>query len=76
MHDGVLNPQDPGIAVSLGVVQVSLAQNLNPIGPRKSIASKSYIIGIGPNLAIRLRDNCDAGNAAEMMNDLNIWREK
>ncbi|KAF9511533.1 hypothetical protein BS47DRAFT_1486818 [Hydnum rufescens UP504] len=63
--------------VSLGVVQFGLGQNLErPIGPPRSIASKSHIIEIGPNLAITPRGNWDSGNATEMMNGLNIWREK
>ncbi|KAF9505886.1 hypothetical protein BS47DRAFT_1306012 [Hydnum rufescens UP504] len=73
MRGRILNPMDPDIAVSLGAVQAGLAGRLipRPIGAPTVIAPKSYIIGIGPNVAISPGGNCSSGNPAGVMMDFN-----
>ena len=65
VHGRIVNPPNPDIAVSLGAVQLGLAKSIIE-GP-KIIASKSYIIGIGPNIGIWPRGNWNSENAAKMM---------
>ncbi|KAF9511526.1 hypothetical protein BS47DRAFT_1346691 [Hydnum rufescens UP504] len=73
LHGRILNPMDPDIATSLGTAQSGLAESLiqRPIGAPTIIASKSYIIGIGPNIAIGRRGNWKLRTAAGMMNGFN-----
>ncbi|KAF9511545.1 hypothetical protein BS47DRAFT_1395047 [Hydnum rufescens UP504] len=73
MHDRIVNPPDPDIAASLGAAESGFAESLmeRPIGAPAIIAPKSYIVGIGPNLAIRPGRNWNSGNTNETMNDFN-----
>ncbi|KAF9511542.1 hypothetical protein BS47DRAFT_1395045 [Hydnum rufescens UP504] len=73
MHDRIVNPPDPDIAASLGAAESGFAESLmgRPIGAPAIIAPKSYIVGIGPNLAIRPGRNQNSGNTNETMNDFN-----
>ncbi|KAF9508046.1 hypothetical protein BS47DRAFT_1384889 [Hydnum rufescens UP504] len=65
LHGRILNPIDPDIATSLGATQSGLAESLiqRPIGAPTIIASKSYIIGIGPNLATSPGGNRNSGSS-------------
>jgi hypothetical protein len=73
LHGKILNPMDPDIATSLGTAQSGLTESLiqRPIGAPAIIASKSYIIGVGPNLAMGRGGNWNLGTAAGMMNGFN-----
>jgi len=58
----------PNIATSLGSAQSGLAENLiqRPIGAPTIIASKSYAIGVGANLAIKSEDSRTAPTAPDV----------
>jgi len=73
LHGRILNPMDPDIATSLGATQSGLAESLiqRPIGAPTIIASESYIIGIGPSLAISPGGNWNSTNSAGMMTSFN-----
>jgi hypothetical protein len=64
----ILNPIDPDVATSLGATQSGLAESLiqRPIGAPTIISSKSYIIGIGPNLATSPGGNWNSGSSTGM----------
>jgi hypothetical protein len=66
LKDTIQTPIDPDIATSLGSAQSGLAENLiqRPIGAPTIIASKSYVIGVGANLAIRSEGAANARNAS------------
>jgi hypothetical protein len=76
MHGRILTPPDVDIAVSLGAVQSGLAESLTarPIGAPTIIASKSYIIGIGPNLATNPGGDWKSGNVAEVINSDGVFK--
>jgi hypothetical protein len=73
MHDRIVNPPDPDIAASLRAALSGLAESLMqwPIGAPTIIAPKSYIVGIGPNLAMLPIGNWNSGSTDETMNTFN-----
>ncbi|KAF9511524.1 hypothetical protein BS47DRAFT_1383408 [Hydnum rufescens UP504] len=68
LHDRILKSSDPERAKSIGAAQSGLAQSLIhwPIGAPTIIASKSYIIEVGPNQGFGPEGNWKLGNAAEI----------
>jgi hypothetical protein len=53
LKDRIQSPRDPDIATSLGSAQYGLARSLvhRPLGGPTVVASKSYVLGIGADLA-------------------------